>query len=1321
MSETSVIDQLDKLLQSRYHGATNITGIRYQLLYSLFRSFDLYRDNPPDSIQLEGLEDIDVKGHRKIELGGLRILSQYVQVKTSKNAWDWDKFQASRIIENFYLIWQVEPASTLVVVTNFGFRGKLDEFVKFCNSQYKSLPTTITKDLHRILAKAGYYEIDVMKMSNQISFVRFSEEELLEATLASIVTHFNLTVPNTNLYLMVLLNKFLDMASRRETITVRDIENLRLFVQEQIEIGPTNLAIQNGSLEHLRFAEEEHPEDYYEGKNARPGHIMAGLDVHRPSWETLIEQILIRSRVCVVRASSGQGKSTLLYRYAYRHYHPETTFLVKVLDNENLIGPMKQAILSRKRLGLPILVLIDNLGTNLRLWHRLVSELAGQEVCFLITVREEDWYRYSGEAEGFVWEVITPELSISEAREIFDELRKRDKVAHGVTSAESAFDQIAGPNLLIEFVYLLTHGQMLAERLEGQVKEILRLGEDRNKLQVLRLISVAQMYGTRVKVEDILRFIDFDNDADAVLQSLEREYVVFEDGKCEGLHLVRSKHLVPLLHKLVPVSKTIENLISLLDLDSLESFIVNTITDQAISDSFLVNALAERFRGTNIEIINRVCAILFAASERKYYQTHQFLFDKAFEEIGSSGIFMLGTATLPFQTVDLLGTLKEIVGAENENLQTLSRLSERFVTRQWNERVERKFLMIILDSIHSEHVWSGFSHIGELLGWCQAIGLSAANIVGYITKLDWREKIFQADILSASNLLMALHKYAFEKYESLLKSDKLRLTSYFKLVSNTVKVEERNNDIYIEFIVDQESDMSKAHEEALNRLRLLRKFFPDYANYCTQGIYPAAYGTKMPVDDTTKAIPAETLILEDHAELNGIYLKMLDSCYSAQSPFEWQEQWFTTRREILNFVEKCITFYEELFRGKIRNIGPLDNGLRNAFIKARQIKKPPRSISERFNNEEKSLNDWIESVRNFLVQFSQHDPNDKNNKFNFLARLNFKDSVAKMPRLQEGFRKIISGTLQYFDFAELEKQENRSYVYLGEILDYRFEQPIHATANLPKAIVQFREQRYKTFAQAVRTTMGPLERQGFSFIYPKGFVSEHPLIGLALAFEVIDFERILDQILLMIPNLASFPLECHFVYLMPLLNGRRYTPMVFRISFSNIQDIAEGKLDGKEWALLPVEPPSTIFNVLESISRTSMVEVEMLSLFHDIRSRLIVVQNTLYFVVSNLDKDKPFESQLQQKYFRNIHGQITNIQSQASVFMTEVSEFSEYGTAKAQWTAFSQTCLDILNKSIEDTCNADHVMFKPVSTMQETTADRLFNAYLNAKYLMRDD
>jgi hypothetical protein len=243
---TTVDQQLEKLFNSRYHGAVNIRGIRYQIAYSLLRAFDLYEGNGNGSIRLEGIDDLDVNGSREVEAKGFRAGNEYVQVKTSKTNWDWGRFSESRIIENFLPVWSADPSARSLVVTNFGYAGKLAELVEFCQGQRKLLSTKLRTSIQKLCQQAGFVSVDPIELSKRISFERISDEALYSRTISAIHQRFDLETANTDLYLLVLMTKFLDFAVERQEIQRSDIEEIRLFIQENIDLGTKNPAIQHG-------------------------------------------------------------------------------------------------------------------------------------------------------------------------------------------------------------------------------------------------------------------------------------------------------------------------------------------------------------------------------------------------------------------------------------------------------------------------------------------------------------------------------------------------------------------------------------------------------------------------------------------------------------------------------------------------------------------------------------------------------------------------------------------------------------------------------------------------------------------------------------------------------------------------------------------------------------------------------------------------------------------------------------------------------------------------------------------------------------------
>jgi hypothetical protein len=118
-----------------------------------------------------------------------------------------------------------------------------------------------------------------------------------------------------------------------------------------------------------------------------------------------------------------------------------------------------------------------------------------------------------------------------------------------------AWEKVSQSKLLIEFVYLITQGQMIHERM---IEQLYAFQDDKNdavKKSILRLVSVADILNIQLPTIALLDFINkksgFQGDEATVLQSLKNEYhLQIEDREyIEGLHPVRSKHISDILHE----------------------------------------------------------------------------------------------------------------------------------------------------------------------------------------------------------------------------------------------------------------------------------------------------------------------------------------------------------------------------------------------------------------------------------------------------------------------------------------------------------------------------------------------------------------------------------------------------------------------------------------------------------------------------------------------------------------------------------------------------------------------------------------------------
>lgn len=108
--------------------------------------------------------------------------------------------------------------------------------------------------------------------------------------------------------------------------------------------------------------------------------------------------------------------------------------------------------------------MLDNLDAHLSEWNQLV-QLMQSDVAynykFLVTSRENDWYNYGGDISNIhSMNIIKPILSKEEAIEIFNTLQKSGHIHSKIMDWKNSWEKIAEKKLLIEYVYLLTHGEM---------------------------------------------------------------------------------------------------------------------------------------------------------------------------------------------------------------------------------------------------------------------------------------------------------------------------------------------------------------------------------------------------------------------------------------------------------------------------------------------------------------------------------------------------------------------------------------------------------------------------------------------------------------------------------------------------------------------------------------------------------------------------------------------------------------------------------------------------------------------------------------------
>ncbi|HEX9998607.1 MAG TPA: hypothetical protein VGB45_15815, partial [Abditibacterium sp.] len=683
---------IDALLLKRCKGARTMRGVRYQILLSLLHAFELWEpDAVYSALQLEGFEDFDLHGSANgnvfapnashADLKPYQLGNRYVQAKTADRPWTWS--QLKKPLQGFLEQQRaytndltVVPNECFVLAVDFALTGDIARLAQFNTIPAKERPT-LSASFRRLCREIGATSGEADTLLSKLEIVSYPEAQLILDLKRTLATCFELTT-GVDEYLLSCVAQFLEWATERKIVTREDLADIRVRVAESRAKEVSFEAIGRGLIERLEWKNDANEDEFFAGKSTRPGHINAALDARRPHWEKRIAQAASTSGVVIVRSASGQGKSTLCLRYARESWPHNHTFTLRFARNEVEVEQVRHFLDFRVRqLHLDTFLLIDNAGRHTPLWPLIAQECAALGVPVLLTMRHEDWYRYARH-DLFVFDVVEPHLELEEAREIWSQFAAAERIHLDAPSAEEAYDRIGEPHLLMEYVFLVTQGEMLADRLRDQVRTFSQSGEDPIKREILRRVAVADALGAPVEISALLRGLPLRDDPQDVLQSLQNEYLALSNGQLSGLHWVRSDHLVKLLHEgYPPVSQTALAVFEAVPHESLAPFVANAICRSEVETPMFLDGIVERAkeywqRGETAHIF-ALLEGLFEAGERQYLSSHA-AFDTAYAEFGPGGPLLIKGDWAPTIRPRLIHTLHgdNYTGTGIERLRAIS-------------------------------------------------------------------------------------------------------------------------------------------------------------------------------------------------------------------------------------------------------------------------------------------------------------------------------------------------------------------------------------------------------------------------------------------------------------------------------------------------------------------------------------------------------------------------------------------------------------------------------------------------------------------------
>lgn len=1032
---------LNNLAIKRTGGAINFRGVGFQLLYSCFTLLnELDSSNLLKSIRLEGIEDLDI-----IEIDN----NQYIQLKSSINTIDAGSFWKMGVFQNFLEAFKINPNCNLKLVYNFKLtKGNFNDLVI-----KKITDRTVTFWKQKFEdSSIDISDIDFDFFIRNIDFIKVSEHYLIEGCNKYLFEKFNINLGTENQYLKALFYSSFNCSKERTSITYLDLKRIIQSVTDSFSKSPTNPAIENNWIQKIDFDSNDNSivrDEYYEGKAARPIHIVQNLPVKRDEWHNQILKAINECSVIVIKSSSGQGKSTLVWQTSFELKHKGySVYELKYCNENNNIAGLFDFIKSRVQIGeLPIIV-IDGLNNILSKYYELIDITHNLPIKFLITTRQVDWYRYGLDLSKTSIKIIDISLSISEAKKIFLELKKRDKIHLEISNWQSVWEKIESKGLLIEYVYLLTKGEMISNRLNTQIKELNSENDANSKIEILRIISIADILNLKIKsiklINHIQENIGFTTDRGEALKQLEKEfYLRFDEEFIEGLHPVRSQHLVDILNNFVPITETLLSLYKIITEDFIYDYFI------AISP-LIKSELKDKFYDDLAKLVSKqkfsemVYAIdgLMHGEPLQYWTENKEVFDEVFNH---GGIELFITETLPFTKLNTIKNLNESLGENRTGLNFLSEKTEELTPYSITKSDIVKFANNLSNHIdtYSNKIES-YQGLGFLIKWFKQLSVSIPLKI--VLNEDELLGILKKESIDEASELFSYYNISNpKKYLKFIKTHKSLIIGILKKQTNSLTIKEKGKDIHIEYLLDK--DVDKANEFSVYRIQTVFSLLPIYSKYCTKAIilpFPNEEIYKIVLQNSIKEMPKVNIVDTFDVHINQIWNNTILDKYRSSSSYEWQNQYVKLREESLNFSKTCVRYFESSMEGNQSKFNSSLNklieqitSLTNLLSKTKGYNRQSRKYFDKaqFLDQEKIIGDWCSSLNNTLNQLANIVEPKKGNERN-VAFGNLKAVFYKLIPMQQSFDNVTVSSFVYYDISKLKEEEQIWYDRLFITVSY---------------------------------------------------------------------------------------------------------------------------------------------------------------------------------------------------------------------------------------------------------------------------------------------
>ena len=1103
--------KVKEIENKRNGGQIALRGFSYQLIYSCYKVLE-FIDSENKTIRFEGIEDIDTYK----SLAESNDYIEHIQLKYSKGKEDASFFDY--ILKNYlevYLASDKKENRYFKLVYDLEIaKGNLSKLI-YNNLDDKSKEFWINK-VNKIKEKQPKWKWSEFRFDefyNKLKFQYFPLQSIMKEIQNLIIRKFQINTGSEQLFLNSLFYNIFHMAKERDEINYSTLLEIVQNTKDYISKGHKNPAYAWIDKINFNIEKTNNESQYFEGKKPTVDDIVNNLPVRRPTIENSIKKSIEDNNITVIKSSSGQGKTTLAWQVANDLKEEYCIYKLNWCKDTKEINNIVEYFNSRLKLGEKLLIIIDKLDNDTQEWNKIAQMLAEKikmNYKILVTAREEDWYQFAGDQSSIgSLNIITLSVEYNEAETIFKNLKQRGKVHESISNWQSIWELVKNRGVLIEYIYLLTHGEMLQERISHQLKRLSTLDNANVKNDILRLVSLADVIGVKIKISNLISKIrkkyTLEN-LNEIMKSIENEYLIKfnEDTNfVEGLHPVRSKYILDILHDFEPIRNTFLELVYIIDETYVEK-VYSQVPEFVIDDKDkFYDTLASDDVKKSYKYIGNAIKGIFSGTILNYYKSNKSIVDDADER---GGLILFLNEINPWNNKDFgaeVKTLKDFnkLYPDNENIKYLLNLVNSIEKHNIKESDYYIYSYYLFQKLKGQTLKRNNEGFFEVVNWLRRID-KRFNILSNIDLLDIWEYREEWDFEELINLMYIFHIVDENKHIKFIKENKNDIFSYLKVKTNTLILEEKEDKVHIKYILLQ-TQILNANEESVRRVNSVCKLLPIYKFYCTDAIKPKieAIENFQFIDEAHKEMPFENVILSFNSDLNSLWNKSIVSQYEFSSVYEWQYYWINLRKELVEFLKLNVKMFEILLKKQkltkqfIEEILNKSNNIHSSYIRQNSFPNQERPFEEglEISGEiSKFKSGYFQSMDNYCLQFSNIVDKNATEHMSSLALINLKNASAELEEIQKCFTNIINHTFKYFDIDFLEDYEKEWIDRLIRLIEYYKANKLNSKNDYNRELVKrWHEEKDILFMKSVNEVINYAQDiSEFTIIKPVNIIRE---------------------------------------------------------------------------------------------------------------------------------------------------------------------------------------------------------------------------------------